>query len=82
MKIGRIWVSRKTKDEIYVGIDDVCAEKNPMRVEKIVFTSVPLYETDDKTAMCTISDDIAIKLMDDLWKIGIRPTNQIKGKQI
>ncbi len=74
MDIGRLWASRKTTDEIYIGIDNVLTEKNPMCVKSIIFESTQLYETDDKTAMCTISNEIAVKLMDDLWKIGIRPT--------
>ena len=70
------WAGRKSKNEIYLGVDDWRDKDNPKRAELLEFTPVKLYEVDDKTHMCTISNDAATKLMDYLWKLNVRPTNQ------
>ena len=78
----RIWASRKTEDELYVGVDFIIDDNadrtkcTALRASLLSFESAQLYETDDKTAMCTISNKMAVGLMNDLWKLGIRPTAQ------
>lgn len=71
----RPWVSKKTDTELYFGIDDFSDEHTPLRVESVKIGPTDAWETDDKTALCTISHKTAIRLMDGLWEAGIRPTN-------
>ena len=76
----RIWVSRLTEDTLGVGVDliiDDNADRSKCtmkRASKLSFEDAVLYETDDKTAMYTITNEMATQLMDNLWKAGIRPT--------
>ena len=78
----RIWVSRKTEDELYIGIDIIIDDNvdhtkfTTKRASQLSFEPMQLYETDDKNAMYTISNKMAKQLMDDLWKAGVRPTAQ------
>ena len=72
-----IWVSRKNKDELCVGIDRVIddnADRSKCTfqcAEPVKFREATLYETDDKTAMCSITNAQAGKLMADLLKMGV-----------
>jgi len=71
----RPWASKKTDTELYFGIDDHSNKDGPLRVESVKIVPTRLYETDDKLALCVISNEAAIRLMDSLWKAGIRPTD-------
>ncbi len=69
----RMWVAPAYACGFYVGFEfvengEVCCA-NP-----ITFRTTAHYAEDNKTAMCMITDNMAVKLMDDLWKAGIRPT--------
>ena len=71
-----IWVSRKADNELYFGIDAYNEdEKKVFCAEPPTFKERQLFDTDDdRGSMCVITDDMAERLMDFLWKAGIRPT--------
>jgi hypothetical protein len=76
IEVYRVWAYKGPKDGIAIGID--AADE----VEKKVYSTSPkfvereLYSTDGIQKMCEITDGQAVDLMDDLWKIGIRPTQE------
>ena len=76
----RLWAAKKDEESLYIGlcrIFDTDPDRAKCRVvcaAPIVFQDSSLYETNDKTAMYTVSNTLAVGLMNDLWKAGIRPT--------
>lgn len=76
----KVWASRKGKDEICLGVDNILddnadrASCTLQRAKPLEFETAMLYETDDKLAMCTITESQASELLSDLIKIGVKPT--------
>jgi len=81
----RLWAAKKDEESLYIGLcrvfdtDPDRAGCHVMCAEPLTFKDSTLYATDNKTAMYTISNTLAVRLMNDLWKAGIRPT-EMKGE--
>jgi len=46
------------------------------QVDKLALVPTKMYYTDDITSMCTITQEAAQILMDDLYRMGFRPSKE------